>query len=45
MTWSFESAFDDFVDLSIVVSSIANNNVRNRWIIRDFDELWGEIIN
>ena len=43
--YDFVLEFDDFVDLSIIVSSIANNNVRNRWIICDFDELWGEIIN
>ena len=37
--------FDDFVDLSIVVFSIAINNIKKRWIIIDFDELWDEIVD
>ncbi len=36
--YDFVLEFDDFIDLSIVVSSIANNNVRNRWIICDFND-------
>src|SRR5437667_12855543 len=35
-------AFDDFVDLSIVVFSIAISNIKKRWITIDFDELWSE---
>ena len=38
-------AFDDFVDLSIVVFSIAISNIKKRWITIDFDELWSEIVN
>jgi hypothetical protein len=50
MTWQGESAdfmcdFDDFVDLSIVVSSTAINNINKRWITFDFDELQGEIVD
>ena len=44
MTWrhikrDFVCDFDDFDDLSIVVSSIAINNIKKRWITIDFDEL------
>jgi len=31
--------FDDFVDLSIVVSSVAINNIKRRWITLESDEL------
>ena len=44
MTWQGESAdfmcdFNDFINLSIVVSSIAINNIKSRWITIDFDKL------
>ena len=44
MTWryikhDFVYDFDDFDDLSIIVSFIAINNIKKRWIIIDFDEL------
>ena len=44
MTWQDEGIdfvcdFEDFVDLSIVVFSIAINKIKKRWIIIDFDEL------
>ena len=50
MTWQYESAdfmfaFDDFVDLSIVVFSIEISNIKKRWITIDFDVLWSEIVN
>ena len=35
----FVCDFDDFDDLSIVVSSISINNIKKRWITIDFDEL------
>ena len=41
----FVCDFDDFVDLSIVVCSSAINNIKNRWIPYDFDELWSEIVD
>jgi len=42
--WQGESAdfmcdFNDFVDLIIVVSSIAINNIKKGWITIDFDKL------
>jgi len=44
MTWQDEAVdfvcdFDDFVDLGIVVYSNAINNIKDRWITSDFDEL------
>ena len=36
----FMYAFDAFIDLSIVVFSIVISNIKKRWIIIDFDELW-----
>ena len=50
LTWRYENAdfmcdFDDFVDLSMIMSSVAINNVKRRWITLDFDELWGEFID
>jgi len=44
MTWhhtkhDFICNFDDFDDLNIVVSSIAINNIKKRWITIDFDEI------
>jgi hypothetical protein len=35
----FMRDFNDFVDLSIVVYSDAINNINNRWITFDFNEL------
>ena len=35
----FVCDLDDFVDLSIVVCSSAINNIKDRWITSDFDEL------
>lgn len=37
--------FDDFVDLSIIVGSSAINNIKNRWITCDFDDLCSGIID
>ena len=50
ITWEcknadFICAFDDFVDLSIVVFYIAISNIKKRWSTIDFDEFWSEIIN
>ena len=44
MTWQDAEVdsvcdFHDFVDLSIVVYSDAINNIKDRWITSDFDEL------
>jgi hypothetical protein len=35
----FMCDFDDFYDLSIVVYSDVINNIKDRWITSDFDEL------
>ena len=50
MTWQDESIdfmcdFDDFIDLNVVVCSDAINNIKNKWIASDFDELYDEIID
>jgi len=50
MIWLCESAdlscaFDDFVDLSVVVFSIAISNIKRSWITIDFSELRSEIVN
>ena len=44
MTWQDEERdsvcdFDNFVDLSIVVYCDAINNIKDRWLTSDFDEL------
>ena len=40
----FLSHFHVFVDLSLVVCSIAIRNIKTRWITYGIDELWGGFI-
>ena len=40
----FVSHFHVFVDLSLVVCSIAIRNIKTRWITCEIDELWGRFM-
>ena len=41
----FVSYFHVFVDLSLVVCSIAIRNIKTRWITCEIDELWGGFVD
>ena len=50
VTWQDEEidlicGFDDFINLSIIVSSIVINNIKKRWITCNCDELRSEIVD
>ena len=41
----FVSYFHVFVDLSLIVCSIAIRNIKTRWITCENDELWGRFVD